>query len=420
MSSRHAIAGVTGRALYDSNGRVALEVTVIDQDGRTARALAPRGSSVGDFEPLQLEDGTRQPSPEAAAPALDVVRAKVAPALRGADARKQHEIDRLLDDLDPATSRRSVGGNVTIATSMAAALLGAQQREAPLHEHLRSLCQDDTPVTPPLLPAFNIIDGGLSPRSAVPHIEFLIFPQPHVPLHHAVTTGIRVRDTVRQSCYHSGYEGADSQQGAISVPLPSCEEGLQLILDALAEHDAVDDFRLGLDMAASDVWQDGTYRYGWSSRPLSAGELHKIYLTWIRSYRVGYLEDGFASSRSGEFAALTAAAGADAVIAGDDLYASNTQRITLGAAEEWSNGAVIKPNQAGTVTATLEAAEASRHAGFTLLVSQRSGENNSSFITSLATAVGAHYLKLGGPSRMDRIAKLNELLRISPIPAGVA
>jgi enolase len=413
LSSDGTIAEVLARGLYDSNGRAAVEVTVVDRAGRHASALAPRGSTVGEFEPVQMEDSEAQPRLQATAPAVRAVVQRVAPALLGLNAVDQTEVDHQLDNLDSSLSRALIGGNVTIATSMAVAQLGARQQDLPLHEHLSRLFPGDQQAMAFPRPVFNLIDGGLSPTSRVPHIEFLLFLDDHVGVVEAIATGIRVYGRVRALCYQRGYEGACSQQGAISVPLRSCEEGLEILGEALAEENADPGYRLGLDMAASDVWCDGMYSFAWADGPLDADILMSRYLNWLERYPICYIEDGFAASQVNDFAMLTSKVGASVMVAGDDLFASNVGRITDGATNRWANAAVVKPNQAGTVTDTVDAARAARDAGFSLVVSQRSGENEGAFISSLAIAVGARYVKVGGPSRMDRIAKINELIRVS-------
>ncbi|MFJ5104705.1 hypothetical protein [Streptomyces sp. NPDC088554] len=402
---------VTSRALYDSNGRVALEVEVRDQAGRTSRTIAQRGSSVGEYEPRQMEAAEAQPGLAAATPARRCVSERVAPALIGQDASDLTGVDTILNELDPRLTRDSVGGNVTIATSMAVAQLGALQQGLPLHTYLRAVAGRPT-TGAPTKPTFNLIDGGLCPKSKVPHIEFLLFPAPDAPLEEVIETGVRTRDRVLEACYQRGYEGGASQQGAVSVPLQSCEEGLELLLEVLSSLEGAEGCRLGLDMAASDAHDNGLYAFPWAESPLKPEELLQRYLSWVRDYGVCYIEDGFASSETDWFARLTEAVGDDIMVAGDDLYASNTARITEGATHHWANTAVIKPNQAGTTTDTLRAAHATVDHGATLLISQRSGENEGSFISSLALAAGAHYLKVGGPARIDRIAKINELLRV--------
>lgn len=409
MSDR-SIAEVTARGLYDSNGRAAVEVRLVDQAGRAARAMAQRGSSVGEFEPVQMEDEVAQPRLAAVDAALRVVMERVAPALIGLDAGDLNEVDHALDELDTTTARRAVGGNVTVATSMAAAQLGAVQREVALHDHLRTFSATSRSAKP--LPTFNIIDGGLSPESNVPHIEFLLFPVLDLDLRAAVEIGVRVRDRVRELCQARGYEGADSQQGAVSVPLRSCEEGLDLIAESLADLDVVESCGIGLDMAASDVWRNGAYAYKWARRPISPAVLANRYRNWVDEYGLVYIEDGFAATEAADFTALTAEVGHKVMIAGDDLYASNYDRLAEGVREAWSNAVVVKPNQAGTITATLAAAETTHAADLSLLMSQRSGENEDSFLSSLAIATDAAYVKVGGPARMDRIMKINELLRV--------
>jgi len=413
MSTEGTITHISARALYDSNGRAAIEVAVVDRAGRSARALAPRGSSIGDFEPEQLEDEALQPRLAAVTPAVRMIAEKVEPALRGLDAVAQQEIDRRLNELDTSPRRSTIGGNVTIATSMAVAELGARQQDLALHDHLRRLYRSEAPEDRGPLAALNLIDGGLSPASTVPHIEFLLFPRDEVDLADGIATGICVHARVRALCHERGYEGATSQQGAISVPLRSCEEGLDIVHEALRREGAESDYRIGVDMAASDVRKNGSYLFRWSDGPLSTEDLMAQYLGWLEKYPLCYIEDAFSATRTDEFTALMNAVSGEVMIAGDDLFASSPDRIAQGVAGGWANTAVIKPNQAGTVTDTMASAAVARGGGFSVVVSQRSGENGNAFISSLAIAAGARYIKVGGPNRMDRIAKINELIRVA-------
>jgi enolase len=414
--SHDRIAAVKARGLYDSNGQVTVEATVVDEAGRHMSAIAPRGSTVGDFEPRQMEDVTAQPSLAAAAPAVTVVAQRVEPALVGIQATDLVAVDGRLDELDPTPLRSSIGGNVTIATSMAAARLGAVQRGVALHEHLRDFIISERPPTTSPRPAFNIIDGGRSPESRTPHIEFLLFPRAHLSLADTVEVGIKVFDQVKRLCHDRSYEGGGSEQGGVSIPLRSCEEGLDMLEEAVRRLNLEDECWLGLDMAASDVWRDNSYHFLWADEPMTFHSLLSLYTHWIRRFKLRYIEDGFAASQAEEFATLTSEVDESVMVAGDDLFASAADRIRSGATGRWANTAVVKPNQAGTTTATLRAAAATHAANWSLVVSQRSGENGGSFISSLAIATAAEYVKVGGPTRMDRVAKINQLIRVLVSP----
>lgn len=414
MNTDRVITDVTARSLYGSNGRATVEVTVGDRAGRTARVLAPSAPTAGtDAEGLvQLEDRMLQPALAAADPAVRVVTAMVAPALRGADAADLTCADLRLDGLDPTRARALVGGNVTVAASMAVARLGALQRHLPLHSHLRDFAASspDTAVLP--LPAVALIDGGPGPRSKVPGTEFLLFPPPDTAVSEAVQTGIRVRERILAHCHRRGYEGGDSHQGALSVPLRTCEEGLEMVQNALTNADRKSGYGLGLDMAASHVLHEGAYRFRWAAEPLPPAALLGCYLDWIDEFGLAYLEDGFAGPHADWSARLTTAAAGRTMVAADGLFASDPDRITAGAGLGWADTVVLTPGRAGTTSEALRAAHATRRAGLNLLVSQHGGEGGGSFISSLALAAGARYVKTGGTSRTERIAQINKLIRL--------
>jgi enolase len=415
------IDAVDGRAVYDSNGMPTIEVTLRARSGRQARAFAQRGSSTGRYEVRHLERAEALPALDAVRPALASLHSLVRPALVGVDVTDQPAVDACLDSLDATPDRSVVGGNVLVATSMAAAELGARSTgQAPFRHLAPDLAEPRLPQ-----PTFNIIDGSTAPFSMVAHHEFLVFPAPGTPVAGAVEMAVRIRDRVRRRLHDLGETAGDSPQGAVVAVLPDVPAGLGLLTEA-ADHCGYApgrDFHVGLDMAAADVVRDDRYAFGWAREPLDADELAALYRRWMDEFPLRYLEDGFAEEHGAQFAALRRLVPEDVVVAGDDLFASNPERVAAGVRECWADAVVLKPNQVGTVSALLRAGRLAAEGGMEVMLSQRSGENDSALIVHLGVAAGATYVKCGGPSRLDRVIKLNEMIRLEahvPVRAGAA
>lgn len=406
------IVDIVGRAVFDSNGKPAVEAEVVLENGTRGRAIAPRGSTTGEHEAIVLEDSQKLPSLSAATPALNVIRETIRPALNGVDGRDQAAIDAALLRVDSSPRKERVGGNVSIAVSMAAAKAGAAAAGIPLHRHLAN-GHGGKQLPGPM---FNIIDGATTADSAVAGIEFLLIPSRSLPLPSALEMGVRVYGEARRELRAKGMAVGDSAQGAVEGQLRDCEEGFDVVLAAAlsAGFRVGDDFTIGVDLAAADYYDDGRYVFPWCTPAEQAWDkLIERYERWQQVYPLTYLEDAFAESDTPAWVELTRRAGPTTEVIGDDLFASSPVRITEGIRERWAHGVLIKPNQIGTVTETLRSMRIAQDSGFASMVSQRSGENDDAFITHLAVAGGARYLKAGGMSRMDRIIKFNELLRIA-------
>jgi enolase len=406
-ATRPAITNVRGRGVFDSNGSPTLEVEIELGSGGRGRAIAPRGSSTGEYEATFLEEADAYPALAATRPALDSLERTVAPALVALGPTSQAEVDAALNALDGTPDKSRLGGNVCVAASMAFAKAAGGSS---VFRHLRP----DTPYALPT-PMFNVVDGSRAEGSGVPHTEFLVVPaDPHSQAA-AVELAVRVRDAIRDERRRMGEPAGDSPQGALLLDLGSCEEGLELLLDAAASCGLVPgrDLGLGLDLAAADFFADGAYRFPWlAGAAVDADELAARYLRWVDDYSLVYLEDGFAPSDLPAWRNLCASAPSGTLVAGDDLFASSAERIAAAAQGGHANAAVVKPNQIGTVTEALEALERAADCGFKTVVSQRTGETDDAFLTHLAVAGRADFLKAGGPARIDRIAKFNELLRL--------
>jgi len=406
-----AIAKIIGRAVFDSNGKPAIEAEVVLADGARGRALAPRGSTTGEHEAIVLEESAKLPALAAAAVAVDVIRVRVQPALTGIDGTDQGAVDAALLAIDPSPRKEALGGNVSIAVSMAAAKAGAASARLPLHRHLSGGEGENVPG-----PMFNIIDGATTPESAVTGIEFLLIPSRDLPPGTAMEMGVRVYGEARRALRGRRIAVGDSAQGAVEAELRDCEEGFDVVLAAADRSGfrAGVDFTLGVDLAAADYCDHGRYTFPWCTpQEQQWDRLLERYERWQRAYPLTYLEDAFGESDIPAWVELTRRAAATTEIIGDDLFASSPVRIAAGIEGRWAHGVLIKPNQIGTVTETLRSMRIAAQAGFATMVSQRSGENDDAFITHLAIAGGARLLKAGGMSRMDRIIKYNELLRLA-------
>jgi enolase len=320
---------------------------------------------------------------------------------------RQKDVDAALNELDGTLDKSRLGGNVCVATSMAFA------KAAGGRSTFRQLQPDGAYALP--RPMFNVLDGSRAQGSGVPHTEFLLVPVGSDSVGDAVERAVRVRDAIRDELRRKGDPAGDSPQGAILLDLETCEQGLELLLEGAAKCQLVPgrDFVLGLDLAGADFFADGTYRFPWlGGATVDADELTARYLRWFGDYSVVYLEDAFAPSDVPAWRGLCASAPSGTLVAGDDLFASSAERIAAAGDGAYANAAVVKPNQVGTVTEALEALDRAAACGFTTIVSQRTGETDDAFLTHLAVAGKANFLKAGGPARIDRIAKFNELLRL--------
>lgn len=402
-----AIREVGARAVFDSNGIPAIEVEIRADGGVRAAELAPRGSTTGEFEAYVLEDAAALPALAAVDPALASVADLVRPALIGLDVCDQRAVDAALRAVDGGAYFRRIGGNVAVAASMAVAQAGATAAGRPLYRHLAETAPARLPV-----PMFNIADGAVGSNTV--YTEFLLLPTTAEPAV-ALEQGARVRAALAARLAGKGHRCSDSTQGGWSVDLGGCEATMEMIVAAAEDCGLAGghDFHLGLDLSGAEFARPPGYAFPWLERPLSVEELTRRYLDWVDRYPLTFLEDPFEPADEGAWRKLRERLAGRAAVVGDDLFASAAERIDRGVAAGLADGALIKPNQVGTVTQALDALACGARHEITTVVSQRSGESASAFITHLAVAGGATWLKAGGLSRMDRVAKFNELLRIA-------
>jgi len=389
-----------------------VEADVYLADGSMGRAAVPSGASTGEHEAVELRDkdssrylgkGTRQ--------AVAHINGEIAAALHGKDATQQSELDRLMIALDGTPNKGRLGANALLAVSMAAARAAAASMRTPLYRYLGGAGAHVLPV-----PMMNILNGGAHADNSVDLQEFMIAPFDAPSFSEALRIGVEIFHTLKKVLAQRGYSTAVGDEGGFAPNLKSNEEALVLVLEAITKAGFKPGENVGicLDPASSELFQDGEYVFKKSDKSRRSSEqMVEFWAGWVRQYpAILSIEDGMAEDDWRGWKLLTQAIGARVQLVGDDLFVTNTARLARGIEEGIANSILIKVNQIGTVTETLDAIEMASGAGYTSVISHRSGETEDPFIADLAVATGAGQIKTGSASRTDRIAKYNQLLRI--------
>jgi enolase len=407
------IVRIIGREILDSRGNPTVEADVWLADSSLGRAAVPSGASTGEHEAVELRDGdksrylgkgTRQ--------AVENVNTEIAAALRGQDATRQAELDQRLIDLDGAPNKGRLGANAILAVSMAAARAAAQSRKLPLYRYLGGVSACVLPV-----PMMNILNGGAHADNSVDVQEFMIAPFGAPRFAEALRMGAEVFHTLKSVLKKAGYSTAVGDEGGFAPNLKSNEEALQLILEAItkAGYKPGDEIGIALDPAASEFFDAAKAKYVFKKSDQSertSGQMVEFWAGWVRQYPILSIEDGMAENDWAGWKQLTEALGRKIQLVGDDIFVTNVERLARGIREGITNSILIKLNQIGTVTETLAAMRMAAEAGYTSVVSHRSGETEDPFIADLVVGTNAGQIKTGSASRTDRIAKYNQLLRI--------
>jgi enolase len=407
------IIKIVGREVLDSRGNPTVEADVCLADGTIGRAAVPSGASTGEHEAVELRDqDPKRYLGKGVRKAVAAVNGEIAEALAGADALDQEALDRKLIALDGTPNKGRLGANALLAVSMAAARAAAQALELPLYRYLGGVRASLVPV-----PMMNIINGGAHADNSVDPQEFMIMPYGAPSFAEALRMGAEVFHTLKGVLKKRGYSTAVGDEGGFAPSLKSNEEALEVILEAIekAGYKAGEEIGLALDPAASEFYDAGQNRYVFKKSDGSvrtAEQLVEFWADWVRQYPIVSLEDGMAEDDWAGWKLLTEALGAKIQLVGDDLFVTNTARLSRGIQEGVANSILIKLNQIGTVTETFEAIEMAARAGYTAVVSHRSGETEDAFIADFVVASQAGQIKTGSLSRTDRIAKYNQLLRI--------
>ncbi|NMB37967.1 MAG: phosphopyruvate hydratase [Firmicutes bacterium] len=404
------IEDVWGREVLDSRGNPTVEVEVILADGSVGRAIVPSGASTGQFEAVELRDGDdKRYLGKGVEKAVENVNEVIAPELIGMDATKQIEIDQLLVELDGTPNKGNLGANAVLGVSLAVARAAAEYVGLPLYQYIGGTNAQELPV-----PMMNILNGGAHADNNVDIQEFMIMPVGAKSFKEALRVGAEVFHNLKKVLVGKGLNTAVGDEGGFAPDLNSNEEAVQVIVEAItkAGYEPGKDVCIALDVAATELFQNGKYELTGEGKSLDTSEMIAFYENLVNKYPIISIEDPLSEDEWDGWAELTKALGQKVQIVGDDLFVTNTKRLAKGIELGVSNSILIKVNQIGTLTETLNAIEMAKRAGYTAVVSHRSGESEDTTIADLAVAVNAGQIKTGAPSRTDRVAKYNQLLRI--------
>jgi len=405
------IAKIHAREILDSRGHPTVEVDVVLDDGTLGRAAVPSGASTGEHEAVELRDGDRKRyQGKGVLRAVENVNRTLARKLVGRDPRRQEEIDRTMIELDGTPNKGRLGANAILGVSLAVAHAAARRVGKPLYAYLGGAAARMLPV-----PMFNILNGGAHADNTVDLQEFMVMPVGAKTYGEGLRMGVEVFHALRAVLRGRKLSTGVGDEGGFAPNLASDEEALDAIMEAIkgAGYRAGSQVRIAIDAAASELWQDGHYVFRKSGAPpRSRAEMVDLYAGWVERYPIVSIEDGMAENDWEGWELLTARLGRKIQLVGDDLFVTNPERLRRGIASGAANSILIKVNQIGTLTETREAVEVARAAGYTTVMSHRSGETEDATIADLAVAVNAGQIKTGSPCRGERTAKYNQLLRI--------
>jgi len=402
---------ISAREILDSRGNPTVEADVTLVGGVMGRAAVPSGASTGEHEAVELRDGDpKRFGGKGVLKAVGNVNNVIAPQLKGKDALDQQAIDRLLIELDGSPTKSNLGANALLAVSLATARAAAASQKLPLYRYLGGANANTLPV-----PMMNIINGGAHADNNVDFQEFMIVPVGAGKFSEALRMGAEVFHTLKSVLKKKGYTTSVGDEGGFAPNLKSNEEAIETILEAISQagYQAGTDILLALDPAASEFYDGSSYVFKKSDgRKLSSQQMISFWKDWADNYPIISIEDGMAENDWDGWKALTEAIGGRVQLVGDDLFVTNTKFLQKGIELGVANSILIKVNQIGTLTETLECIELAKSNGRTAVISHRSGETEDAFIADLAVATNAGQIKTGSLSRSDRIAKYNQLLRI--------
>ena len=412
------IVDIKGREIIDSRGNPTVEADVILASGARGRAAVPSGASTGAREAIELRDNDmRRFGGKGVRTAVQHVNREIRTALLGKEGADQAGADRRMIELDGTPTKSRLGANAILAVSLALARAAAQDARQPLYRYLAGSRPMSLPV-----PMMNVINGGAHADNNVDMQEFMIMPVGAASLSEAVRYGAEIFHALKSVLRKQGMNTAVGDEGGFAPDLPSNVAAVEVILEAIAKagFTAGKDVYIGLDPASSEFYRDGRYHLEAEGRHLDSQEMAAYWAQWVESYPILSIEDGMAEDDWAGWKSLTTRLGQRVQLVGDDLFVTHTAILQEGIDKGIANSILIKVNQIGTLTESLAAVEMARKAGYTAVISHRSGETEDSFIADLAVATGAGQIKTGSMSRSDRIAKYNQLLRIEEELGGQA
>ncbi len=405
------IVEIRARQVLDSRGNPTVEAEVWLEDGTVGRAIVPSGASTGEHEAVELRDGDKSKYVgKGVLKAVENVNGEIAEALGGYDAADQGTLDKRMIELDGTENKRRLGANAILSVSMAAARAAATFYQLPLYRYLGGAGANTLPT-----PMMNILNGGAHADSNVDFQEFMVMPVGAPSFSEALRWGVEVFHTLKGVLKKRGYNTAVGDEGGFAPSVKSNVEGIEVVLEAIqqAGYKPGEEIAIALDPAASEFFQDGKYVFKKSDKSSkSSEEMVAFWAKWVNDYPIVSIEDGLAENDWEGWSLLTKEVGGKIQLVGDDLFVTNVEFLQKGIDKGVANSILIKVNQIGTVSETLDAIDLARRNGYTSIISHRSGETEDTFIADLAVATGAGQIKTGSASRTDRIAKYNQLLRI--------
>ncbi len=413
-----AIVDLNAREILDSRGNPTVECDVVLETGFLGRAAVPSGASTGTREAVELRDANPQRfGGKGVLRAVEHINTEITEAVMGLDASEQSFLDRTLIELDGSANKSRLGANALLAVSMAVAKAAAEEAGVPLYQYLGGFSACELPV-----PMMNVINGGAHANNSLDMQEFMIMPVGAPNFREALRYGTEVFHALKGILHDRGMPTTVGDEGGFAPNVPSHEAALQLVVEAIekAGYKPGEQIAIALDPASSEFYRDGKYHLAGEGLVLSSEEMIAMYESWLGKYPIVSIEDGLAEQDWDGWKKLTAQLGRKLQLVGDDIFVTNTEILRRGIDEGVGNSILIKVNQIGTLTETFAAIEMAKRAGYTAVVSHRSGETEDTTIADIAVATNAGQIKTGSLSRSDRIAKYNQLLRIEENLGDVA
>ncbi|MEO5723081.1 MAG: phosphopyruvate hydratase [Ilumatobacteraceae bacterium] len=403
------IISVTGREILDSRGNPTVEVEVLLESGASGRAIVPSGASTGEHEAVELRDGGKRYGGQGVQHAVAFVNGEIADLLVGADAMDQRFVDNEMCSLDGTDNKRRLGANAILGASLAIAKAAAAHLELPLYRYLGGPNAHVLPV-----PMMNVVNGGVHADNTIDMQEFMVMPVGAPSFREALRWGTETYHSLKAVLHDRGLSTAVGDEGGFAPNLSHNEDAIRILVEAIekAGYTPGDDIAIALDPAMSELFRDGKYHLTGEGKVLAADELIAYWERLIDTYPIISIEDGLAEDDWDGWEAITAAIGHKVQLVGDDLFVTNTARLRQGIDRRVANSVLIKVNQIGTLTETLDTVDMATRRGYTSVISHRSGETEDTTIADLAVATNCGQIKSGAPARSDRVAKYNQLLRI--------
>ena len=403
------IVSVVGREILDSRGNPTVEVEVTLESGASARAAVPSGASTGEHEAVELRDGGARYLGKGVTKAVAFVNSEIAQSLNGVDALDQRLVDMSLIDLDGTDNKARLGANAILGVSLAVSKAAAAEVKLPLYRYVGGPNAHVLPV-----PMMNVINGGVHADNNIDLQEFMVMPVGAPSFREALRWGTETYHSLKAVLHERGLSTAVGDEGGFAPNLASNEDAIKALVEAIerAGYRPGDDIAIALDPAMSELYRDGRYNLAGEGKVLSADELVAYWMRLVSLYPIVSIEDGMAEDDWDGWASLTAALGTRIQLVGDDVFVTNAERLQMGIDRNVGNSVLVKVNQIGTLTETLQTVELATRHSYTSVMSHRSGETEDTTIADLAVATNCGQIKTGAPARSDRVAKYNQLLRI--------